>query len=283
MSSNLNNDRPEETSDSTLFVFQGSQEDFYRLMSLFEDGQLSELLGIEVLDAGALVESQLVARQELEPATNLVNWREWLQNLISEPYWKPPELILAGGKYRGANRDEETGAIANLIQQLQPSRDEPTRRKAAKALGEIGAGNFDAVSTLTALLNSTQDEETRWQAALSLGKIDPSNPKAGVERAKIIDLGMPPDSQTVALIVAFRPDSSEEISVRLRVEPIGDETSLPSSLKLAVLDESGVAVIEAQPTSTDDFLQRELSGPGGEHFSVRLSLEDVSITEDFTI
>lgn len=283
MSSNLNNDRPEETIDSTLFVFQGSQEDFYRLMSLFEDGLVSELLGIEVLDAGALVESQLVARPEVEPATNFVNWKEWLQNLISEPYWKPPELILVGGAYRSAGRREEIEAIANLIQRLEASGDEPTRRKAAEALGEIGAGNSDAVSALTALLHSTQDEETRWQATLSLGKIDPSNPKAGVERAKIIDLGMPPDSQAVALIAAFRPDSGEEVSIRLRVEPIGDETSLPSSLKLAAIDESGVAVIEAQPTSKDDFLQREFSGTPGEHFSVKLSLEDVSITEDFAI
>ena len=283
MSSNLNNDRPEETIDSTLFVFKGSQEDFYRLMSLFEDGQLSELLGIEVLDAGSLVESQLVASQQVEPAAKLANWREWLQNQIFELYWQPPELILARGEYRSAGRSGEAEAIANSIQLLQPTRDEQTRRQAATALGEIGTGDPDAVNALTTLLHSTQDEETRWQAALSLGKIDPSNPKAGVKRAKIIDFGMSPHSQAVALIVAFRPDSGEEVSIRLRVEPIGDGTSLPSRLKLAVLDESGVAVIEAQPISTDDFLPREFSGTPGKHFSVRLSLEDVSITEDFAI
>ncbi|MEG4507730.1 hypothetical protein QUA81_33755 [Microcoleus sp. F6_B4] len=51
------NQHPEENSSSTLFVFESSQEDFYRIMNLFEAGELSDLLGIEVLDVGGIVES----------------------------------------------------------------------------------------------------------------------------------------------------------------------------------------------------------------------------------
>jgi hypothetical protein len=36
------NQQQEEMSSSTLFVFKGSQKDFYRMMSLFEAGELSD-------------------------------------------------------------------------------------------------------------------------------------------------------------------------------------------------------------------------------------------------
>jgi len=59
-----------EEKGSTLFVLQGSQDDFYRIMSLFEDEQLSEQLGITVLDVGSLVESQLSLTGKMEDITN---------------------------------------------------------------------------------------------------------------------------------------------------------------------------------------------------------------------
>lgn len=59
-----------EEKGSTLFVFEGSQDDFYRILSLFEDEQLSELLGITVLDVGSLVESQLSLTGEMEDIAN---------------------------------------------------------------------------------------------------------------------------------------------------------------------------------------------------------------------
>ena len=59
-----------EEKGSTLFVFEGSQDDFYRILSLFEDEQLSELLGITILDVGSLVESQLSLTGEMENIAN---------------------------------------------------------------------------------------------------------------------------------------------------------------------------------------------------------------------
>jgi hypothetical protein len=116
------------------------------------------------------------------------------------------------------------------------------------------------ISALTQLLRNSQDPETLWQAALSLSKLDPGNPGAGVERAKALDLGTHPDSQAVALIAAFRPKTDGEVSIRLRVEPVEEgQIYLPPNLKLTVFDESGEAFIQAQSTSTDNFLQRGFS------------------------
>lgn len=72
------NQQQEEMTSSTLFVLKGSQEDFYRMMNLFETGELSDLLGIEVLDVGAIVESQLVAQPKV------INLSQWFQNNFVE-------------------------------------------------------------------------------------------------------------------------------------------------------------------------------------------------------
>ncbi|MEG4495856.1 DUF1822 family protein [Microcoleus sp. F10-C6] len=85
------NQHPEENSSSTLFVFESSQEDFYRIMNLFEAGELSDLLGIEVLDVGGIVESQMVAQRKV------INLSQWFQNDFVEAIqeaWLTVEEVL---------------------------------------------------------------------------------------------------------------------------------------------------------------------------------------------
>ncbi|WP_017314188.1 HEAT repeat domain-containing protein [Mastigocladopsis repens] len=74
-----------------------------------------------------------------------------------------------------------------MIRLLQPNQPEQTRRQAAGVLGEIGAGNPNAINALTELLHSALDEKTRWQAALSLGKVDPGNPLAGIRKVGVAE------------------------------------------------------------------------------------------------
>ncbi|WP_017719549.1 DUF1822 family protein [Kamptonema formosum] len=252
---------------SVVLVLQGYQEGFEWAEYLFRTGELTELLGVPVLDV------------RLAPAP--INWRQFLQNLF-EPYWQQPEQLLPAGAHRSAKGSNALEAILNLIHLLQTSQDEPTRRQAAEALGKTGTGNPNAISALTQLLRNSQDPETLWQAALSLGKLDPGNPAAGVERAKAFDLGTQADRQAVALIAAFRPKTDGEVSIRLRVEPVEEgQIYLPPNLKLTVFDESGEAFIQAESTSRDNFLQRGFSGPPELQFSVTISLGDASITEEF--
>ncbi|HEY9822378.1 MAG TPA: DUF1822 family protein, partial [Candidatus Sericytochromatia bacterium] len=57
----------------------------------------------------------------------------------------------------------------------------------------------------------------------------------------------------------------------------------PPSLQLTVLDESGATFLEAQSRSADNYIQLQFSGVPGEQFSVRVSLGDASILQDFVI
>jgi Protein of unknown function (DUF1822) len=79
MQNKMSNSQPENLSDSTLFICESSQADFYRILELFEEGQLSDLLGIEVLDVGAILESQLVTKPK-----RIINLSQWLQNNFTE-------------------------------------------------------------------------------------------------------------------------------------------------------------------------------------------------------
>ncbi|MBD2567789.1 hypothetical protein [Anabaena lutea] len=67
MNDKISKEDSEKMADSTLFVFEGSEDDFYQLMSLFEEEKLSEKLGVTVLDLGRITESQLVT----QPTVNL--------------------------------------------------------------------------------------------------------------------------------------------------------------------------------------------------------------------
>ncbi|MGL5066156.1 MAG: DUF1822 family protein [Microcoleus sp.] len=86
----------EKPSESKLFVFEGSQEDFDRIISLFETGELSNLLGIEVLDVGTIAESQLVTQQKV------INLGQWFQNNFLEAIqegWVTLEEVLTARSY----------------------------------------------------------------------------------------------------------------------------------------------------------------------------------------
>lgn len=73
MNKNHQENQPDE-GGSTLFVCQGTKEDFDKIISLFEEEQLSELLQMTVLDVGAIDKAQLSA----------INLRQWFQNEFAE-------------------------------------------------------------------------------------------------------------------------------------------------------------------------------------------------------
>lgn len=259
---------------SVILVLEGSQEGFDRLSELFKTGQLSEILGIPVEDV------------RLQSATAPINWRQWLKNFrdeIFEPYWQQPQLVLVGGAHRGAMSPNEIEPIAPLIQRLQTTNDEITRRQIATELGDIRVNSPEAIAALTDLLATSEDGETLWQAALSLGKINPSHPQAGIEMAKAIDLISETQSATVALLVAFRPKNEQRVSIRIRIEASDEENDLPENLQVTVFDQSGNTFRQAQPTNPTCLELQGFSGSIGEQFSIRLSLEEASITENFVI
>ncbi len=67
------------------------------------------------------------------------------------------------------------------------------------------------------------------------------------------------------------------------MHPTGNQLYLPLGVQLTVLDDRAEVFLEAQARSADNYIQLQLRGDIGEKFSVRVALNDISITEQFVI
>lgn len=115
-----------------------------------------------------------------------------------------------------------------------------------------------------------------------LREIYTDNPAISVTGAKLIDLGMQLANQQVALIIKIVPKSEQEVDIRFRVCPASGQIYLPPNLQLIVWDESGTS-LQAQSRSIDNWIQVEFSGELGESFSAKVTLGDVSVTQNFVV
>lgn len=107
--------------------------------------------------------------------------------------------------------------------------------------------------------------------------------EAVTRRAKLIDLGIQIVNQPVMLIVEIAPEANGQTNVRLQLHSTGEQIYLPAGVELKVLDTSGAVFLEAQARSADNYLQLQFRGELEEQFRVRVSLDDMSITENFVI
>ncbi|MDM8564124.1 DUF1822 family protein [Candidatus Halobeggiatoa sp. HSG11] len=104
---------------------------------------------------------------------------------------------------------------------------------------------------------------------------------AGVEikRAKRIDLNK---EQTVILIIELKELEDKQLKVIFQVRVTGEQDYLPTTLKLTVTDQSANK-LEVSAGEQDDYLEQEWLFENGENFRVTLNLNDIEITEFFSI
>jgi hypothetical protein len=171
--------------------------------------------------------------------------------------------------------------LENLIEHLAELQQSPV--KALVNLSQWLTGVFDTGwQTLESLWN--QPELRPSYAFRNSEIVDLTSASGSVaKRGKLIDLGIQISNQPVMLIVEIRPDTGSQMSVRIQVHPTGKNNYLISGLQLTVLDESGAVFLESQARSADNYIQLQFKGEPGERFSVKLGLNDASVTEHFAI
>ena len=154
--------------DSRLFTFESSQEDFYQLLSLFESGELSKLLGVEIVDVGAISESQLENRATAIVSSRRAVLSQWLQRVYESSWLTVDELL-------GTPESRLAFGARSSPDSRQDSSSTPRSRE---VLSEIDLQNPDAVESLIDLLGSEQDEETRLSIIECLARVAPGNTEA---------------------------------------------------------------------------------------------------------
>jgi hypothetical protein len=268
-------------------------------INIYRNYQMS-LDGIKT--AERLLNDVLLLEQETESIQNNLIFlkksrivlNHWLENIFDYG-WNAitlkPQLAVAtrsGNNHNNSYSEvySEVDEIAGVIQKMSQATEEHQLRIFAKRLGEIAKDNTKnshAIQALINLLQTTQDDETLWIAVESLWQIDPGNSAVGVRRVKLIDLGMQLAGEGVALAVALVPKLNQRFGVLLQVYPTGRETYLPPELQLSLLDESGKVLRIVKARLADVYIQLKFSGEIGERFSVRVSLGEAEIIEDFAI
>jgi hypothetical protein len=113
---------------------------------------------------------------------------------------------------------------------------------------------------------------------------------ATVKRAKLIDLSIQLDRQTVALLVAIVPtkpspaSTQTGIEILVQVHPTGGANFLPADLVIGLYTETGDRLQEVQSRMQDNYIQlRRFRGVPGEHFDIQLTWGEASIREKFVI
>jgi hypothetical protein len=110
------------------------------------------------------------------------------------------------------------------------------------------------------------------------------NAQLGVNRGKLIDLGMQLGSQTVALLVTITEELQEKLAISIQLHPTGGERYLPPSLKLTLLSKGGKTLQEVTSRVQDNYIQlKPFKGEPGKHFSIEVSIGNVSLKEDFEL
>ena len=143
-------------------------------------------------------------------------------------------------------------------------------------------GLFDAGwQELQPLLFNPQPQFA-WKSANRSPISNPSANQTEVRRGKAIDLSDYLPNCQVALVVTIWQETENKTNIRLAVYPVTG-MYLPQFLKLVVLDETGNVFKEIESRSIDNFIQFELYGDAGDHFSAQVVFAELVVTENFVI
>lgn len=133
--------------------------------------------------------------------------------------------------------------------------------------------------------------EPDWQGLETLGiKSDGLVPifrdfeDSSMERIKLIDLGVQIRCQSLALLVGLKPEADNKVGIRVQLRPSLGEHNLPPNVKLTLLSSSGEKKQEIESRTQDNYIQlKRWKSKPGTRFSLKITLNDLSLTEDFLV
>ena len=166
--------------------------------------------------------------------------------------------------------------IENLCEAIAALRPKPIR------IIDWFQGLFDSVWQEIETLLVNPQPQFAWKSANRSTISNPSSNQTEVRRGKAIDLSDYLPNCQVALVVTIWQETENKTNIRLAVYPITG-MYLPQFLKLVVLDETGNVFKEIESRSIDNFIQFEIYGDVGEHFSAQVIFAELVVMENFVI
>lgn len=188
-------------------------------------------------------------------------------------------------KLIGFAKTVKTGTLQRSeLQSLESLIDEIIEVEPAISSSQLAAQTLEQVSARLSNWLNEKFEELWKPSGLVLApsrSISSRSLSAGAgtpkERAKLLTVG----THTVALMVQVKSADRETLSVFLRVLPEGERTLLPTGLILELLDDESDVAMSTTAGATDNFRELSFEIETEEMFSVRITVDDVSETEQF--
>jgi hypothetical protein len=243
-----------------------------------------ETVGIDELFT---VDEAIVYLHAYKPTLKLLGW---LQHDF-ERGWESPESLLTIRSLAFRNhraRSIENSSVEGLRRQL----DELYSQLYEHPKFQPHSFQEQPLQALIELVRDIDSEAIRWQAAEILWSIDPENAYAGVRR--VSDLGNYLGGEAIALMVGILPKGEEQLSILVRVYPLGDNKPyLPKGLTLKGWDDlrrsngtisaCGNTFINMEARQQDDYFQCQFIADVGESFCLEVSLGEFSAIEAFCV
>ncbi|MBF2050580.1 MAG: DUF1822 family protein [Elainella sp. C42_A2020_010] len=105
-----------------------------------------------------------------------------------------------------------------------------------------------------------------------------------VRQAKLIDVGMELEGQSVVLSLAITLNPDTSMNVLVQLYPAPGNSYLPPHLKLTMLSEAGELLQEICSREQDSYIQlRHFRGEASDIFEIQVSLGEVCISESFVL
>lgn len=114
----------------------------------------------------------------------------------------------------------------------------------------------------------------------ALDRIEPM--PEGVKQGKFVTLGDDADNRMLFLVGIAPTEELSEFNITVELYPFEPHAYLPRALQMAVLDDAGNSVLQADGSQSEG-LEFQFSGEPGERFSIRIGLNDINVTEVFEI
>lgn len=258
----------------------------YIAVEIDEEEKEARLLGFsETADSGELVLSELHSLDDfLLHLENLfeakVDLSQWLVNVFA-PDWQPFDAVF--------NPQLQASPPATI--------DNPIPSKLGnwfKNIFEAGWQKFEqGKQTLEDALFSDEKQNFAFRSGGNSSSEDTlrghqssinSFPEADVTRAKLIDLGMRLGRTSVALLVAIAEESDRTVRVCVQLHPAIGERYLPTNIKLSLISDNGKNLTESQSRIQERcILLNDIEVAPYESFSIRVALDDFSVTENFVV
>ena len=236
----------------------------------------ADILGFVSDLSAEMIEAEAIALNHLQPLDAFPDYLSGLQSssIITQlSQWLTPQALAESVEEWSNGLSQGWKPVATLMEELAESSRltysfrQPTLQPSSLQALSIEDSNPDAPNPD----NRDPGNRDHPPAIMVSNKL-----------GKFLTLGDRPEDTLLFTVGITAPSTGSEMNISVEVCPLAMSPHLPQMITLAVLDETGKAVLQAEGGNSEG-VEFQFSGEPGERFSVRVTTQDRSIIEEFQL